>query len=627
MGIACQRSVKTSSQGAAIYAQAESAFGEGDTDKAIQLLQESLASYEKEGNEEGMATVWLAMAQVLTNEMQTDSALTLVSRAMQMQVDDSLHAALLNEMGSIHTIRGDFRQAVLFFRQAIEKGGAAFHGEDKAVACGNIAIAYRRLDMPDSARYFLEQGIMEAREVGDDEDLAFLYNNLATSLSQMNRHEEALEACHQAAAAAAKADAVMDALNAQVNEAQILLQVGKEEEALRLLEEALPKTDSLGIVALQVKTLTYLLHTCIKKDDIVKMQKYMEQGERLLSQIPPSGIQASGLQGAMAEVKIHQGDYPRALSILEQIDPAALQNGAYLRDGYLRQKARCMAGVGHFAEAYRLEQQAADAADTIRSAAAQRQLSELSAQLKAQERETEIARLNKVATRRQLYIALFAAGFAILALLAAFYVFQLRRRKERELAQKYLEGLERERARFARELHDGACNELLGIGMTIHSQSEQPEQVAGRIRQLRDTLRRISHELMPPQFDDASLDVVLHHYLTHIKTPDFNVSYSATGDFSMLPKHVAYELYRITQETMGNIITHASATKAQVALTRDAKVVRLSITDNGTWSEKDTQESGGIGLRSIGERAKSIDATLATSHDAEGTVTTVAVSL
>ena len=232
-----------------------------------------------------------------------------------------------------------------------------------------------------------------------------------------------------------------------------------------------------------------------------------------------------------------------------------------------------------------------------------------------------------MATRRQLYIALFAAGFAILALLAAFYVFQLRRRKERELAQKYLEGLERERARFARELHDGACNELLGIGMTIHSQSEQPEQVAGRIRQLRDTLRRISHELMPPQFDDASLDVVLHHYLTHIKTPDFNVSYSATGDFSMLPKHVAYELYRITQETMGNIITHASATKAQVALTRDAKVVRLSITDNGTWSEKDTQESGGIGLRSIGERAKSIDATLATSHDAEGTVTTVAVSL
>jgi len=170
MGIACQRSVKTSSQGAAIYAQAESAFGEGDTDKAIQLLQESLASYEKEGDEEGMATSWLAMAQGLTNEMQTDSALTLVSRAMQMQVDDSLHAALLNEMGSIHTIRGDFRQAVLFFRQAIEKGGAAFHGEDKAVACGNIAFAYRRLDMPDSARYFLEQGIMEAREVGDDEE-------------------------------------------------------------------------------------------------------------------------------------------------------------------------------------------------------------------------------------------------------------------------------------------------------------------------------------------------------------------------------------------------------------------------------------------------------------------------
>ena len=58
----------------------------------------------------------------------------------------------------------------------------------------------------------------------------------------------------------------------------------------------------------------------------------------------------------------------------------------------------------------------------------------------------------------------------ILILFLLYYVFRRKRIKKEEelkLAQSYIEGLERERTRLAKELHDGVCNDLLGIGMNM----------------------------------------------------------------------------------------------------------------------------------------------------------------
>ena len=88
------------SQGDVLYAQAESAAEEGDIDKACQLLQEALTVYQKDGHEEGMARSWLALAQMETNEMQIDSALMYIDKAIPLQVGDSLHAAILAEKGA-----------------------------------------------------------------------------------------------------------------------------------------------------------------------------------------------------------------------------------------------------------------------------------------------------------------------------------------------------------------------------------------------------------------------------------------------------------------------------------------------------------------------------------------------
>ncbi len=623
----CQRNKPKTGEGDRLYALADSAFATGDPDGACQLLKSALASYRQEGEQTGMAKAWLALAQVLTDEMQPDTATEYVQQALLLTVGDSLHAALLAEMSAIHATKGDMRQCVDYAWRAIKEGGAAYYGEDKALVCGNAAVAYRHLGMADSARFFLEEGIKTAQQVGDDESLAFLYNNLATAFTQMNRYSEGTAACHKAHEAALRVGNEVEALSAKANEGIILLRQGATAKAITMLEETVAQAEKTDHALLQMKTLTYLLQACLQQGDKTKMHRYLQQSERLAASLPTTNIQSSGLLAAMVDIKMKEGDYREALALLERVDTLSLQNGTFSRDAFLRQKAACLAGLGDYRQAFGLEREAAAIADTLRGEAVQRQLSELSEQLKAQEREMEIARLNKVATRRQMYIVLSVAIFTILALLTAFYVYRQRRRREKELAQKYLEGLERERARFARELHDGACNELLGIGMTINARMAPPEEVAQRIGHLRETLRHLSHELMPPQFDYATLDETLRHYLKHVKTPTFHIDYTATGDFSTLPKHVAYEFYRITQEAVGNIIAHAAATKAQVSLSFDGHDVSLTVADNGKWNSTDTTPAGGMGMRSLNERAKSIGGSLTAEHDAGGTVVSVSASI
>ena len=71
--------------------------------------------------------------------------------------------------------------------------------------------------------------------------------------------------------------------------------------------------------------------------------------------------------------------------------------------------------------------------------------------------------------------------------------------------QYYLEGLEVERNRLAKELHDNVSNELLAIKMKIADGTSSREEVLDTLQALQTEVRGISHDLMPPVFKYASL--------------------------------------------------------------------------------------------------------------------------
>ena len=76
--------------------------------------------------------------------------------------------------------------------------------------------------------------------------------------------------------------------------------------------------------------------------------------------------------------------------------------------------------------------------------------------------------------------------------------------------------------------------------------------------------------------------------------------------WSQVPEEVSYEVYRIMQELLSNILKHSGATEIDVTLTLKRKLLILQISNNGKNYCSDEVRGKGIGLTTIQERAKAV---------------------
>jgi signal transduction histidine kinase len=151
-----------------------------------------------------------------------------------------------------------------------------------------------------------------------------------------------------------------------------------------------------------------------------------------------------------------------------------------------------------------------------------------------------------------------------------------------------------ERARVARELHDGAIQALLGIEMKIEAVRRQPEQAASAIRaELGDVqellrrevlaLRELMQALRPVELDSGDqLPEVLAGLVERFRR-DTGISarfVSTGGRIEMHPAR-AVELVRIVQEALVNVRKHSHARNVLVRLTGADGACKLVIEDDG----------------------------------------------
>ena len=229
----------------------------------------------------------------------------------------------------------------------------------------------------------------------------------------------------------------------------------------------------------------------------------------------------------------------------------------------------------------------------------------------------------QVRNQRIIYFVIFLGILLLIFLCYMLWQRHQRKKKEREtkrlLKESYLEGLEQERSRLARELHDGVSNQLLAVEMKLNSDG-LTEQTMQLLNESREQVRRFSHELMPPEFELATLDEILQDYcLKQDGVQSCQVIYEAVpedADWSGLPHETAYEIYRIVQEALTNAMKHAKATIIKVCMRLDGEGLEVSVSDNGHVATEET--AGGIGLRTMHQRAESIGATLVCTYAADG---------
>ena len=186
----------------------------------------------------------------------------------------------------------------------------------------------------------------------------------------------------------------------------------------------------------------------------------------------------------------------------------------------------------------------------------------------------------------------------------------------RRLSASIMTGQEKERAYLARELHDELGQVLTALRMEavwIRNRVE-PSDPSAALRALTmcdlidktiEEVRSLAIRLRPGVLDHLGLVEAIEWY-----TSDYERRYDITCVFEYdehpeIRGNLATAAYRITQEALTNVARHASASRAQVALSIKSDHLVLSIKDNGKGFDADTLGEGeGLGLTNMHERAK-----------------------
>jgi signal transduction histidine kinase len=214
---------------------------------------------------------------------------------------------------------------------------------------------------------------------------------------------------------------------------------------------------------------------------------------------------------------------------------------------------------------------------------------------------------------------------------------------EKEAArQALLESLvqvqEEERARLARELHDGAGQTLTSLLVrlkTLERKSTEiklqqelaniQDAVSETIEQIRD----LAYRLRPAALDEFGLVKALETLIfdmTH--GMDLDAPYTIDIPESKLTSEIEVVMYRIAQEALTNIIRHARARKVKLNLFVVDAGIKMSIEDDGVgFNPEEVSRGDGekhLGLISMRERAEILNGTLEV-YTAVGKGTTIEV--
>ena len=480
----------------------------------------------------------------------------------------------------------------------------------------NRGICRRRKGDLSGAIADYKEGLDIAVKSGDEEMEQVFSEVLAIACGENGLTEEGASFANRSLELSRKADDEIGELNSVSTLAAILVKEGKFKEAI---SELAPYHDrSRGFKTLmRVKYLTPLLRSYLSLDSLAKVKETLAETYEALEGTPRNTqvyLVAVNTEAALAEKEGRYADQWHWLQVADSIGA----NGTS-PDLWNIGRAQCLANLGRWQQAYEMECAAYEALDSIRRNGESRELSELMVKYDTLSKENAIERLKSA----RLMWALIALGAVVVVVLVAVAAVsarkRARRRLERERQEEYLRGLEQERSRVARELHDDIAGSLVGLQWQLRGPA--PEKAGDTLIDVAKRVRRMSHEMMPPEFGDMNFSSILMDYVARINASDASHHIVLTDEGSYpwdsLSPSESHELYRIVQEAVGNARKHGAEGDIRLILDGDASRFSLKVVNpmRPDSSVPAGDMADGVGIRSLRMRAALLDASLDVKAD------------
>jgi signal transduction histidine kinase len=199
---------------------------------------------------------------------------------------------------------------------------------------------------------------------------------------------------------------------------------------------------------------------------------------------------------------------------------------------------------------------------------------------------------------------------------------------------------ERERGRWARELHDESLQSLAGLRVLLSAaRRSDPEELDPLLRQGIEQvdatiaeMRRLIADLRPPTLDELGLGAALEALSERVAMGDsLEVEMSLDLDFhsgrseTRLTGEIEDTVYRLVQEALNNAARHGQTDHARVEVTEGDKTLRVQVSDRGCGFDPKLATDG-FGLVGMRERVELAGGTLELSSS-PGAGTTILASL
>ena len=186
----------------------------------------------------------------------------------------------------------------------------------------------------------------------------------------------------------------------------------------------------------------------------------------------------------------------------------------------------------------------------------------------------------------------------------------LQERQKAEIFKTSIRTQEEERRRMAETLRNGIGQLLYAVKINLKHVDDKralndPEGFRSA-KQYTDKIlseaiaevRRLSQQMTPAILEDFGLEETIIELCKQFK-PDIDLSFSITGLQSRLDADVEVSVYRMVQELLVNVVTHAKASEVIIEIKKEDGSLHILVQDNGIGFNQAEAGRNGLGLATL----------------------------
>lgn len=535
-----------------------------------------------------------------------------------------------------------FSEAMIFARMALEISQQLQDLPRMAAAYNLIALQHQALGrLKDASEQLIKAldiaATLPRPTAKDSSDRRKYLNNLSSLSMDLNDPEKGLRYARQSFEIARLQRDTVAMGNSLINIMVAEAIMGRFSEAIRHGHRYLAIGRSYNDAQMQIKALNNL-------GDVYRMQKRytlsLQTFQRALALRPKSllGHEVYTLWG-ISKVFSEKGDLNQAGQYFKKaLKLSKTQLAAPQLIELLQAGAAINEGLGNYKHALELYRMQTQLKDSLSIQEAKRNIEELEIRYQTAEarnnitkRDLKILEQSMLLDKKNKWHIIFILCITILIItLVTLWLLHIQKQKIQrsririKLIEAQLAGEEKEKARTAKELHDGVASILSAAKLHINALENIP--YSGMLRDVSSLIdiaigeiRSISHNLAPEIILKEGFSQALQSFCQRINASGFPLHCYMSGELPTLDKSAQLSIYRIIQECVTNMLKHADATAGIIQVMACHEQLLITIEDDGRGFDTAHVSSGGIGLDSLKARVEKLQGNMDIRSSAKGT--------